>query len=342
MGQVREFARANEVIEMRRRDFSIGLLLVDAEMQPLLAQEPAKQRRVAIVAATGKPENISEAGSSFWRTFFEELGRLGNVEGGDLIIERYSAEGHPGRYTDLAREVVRLTPDVIFVAGNLLVRAFRPWTGPTPIVATLADPLATGLVESLARAGGYLTGVSSDAGIEIWGKRLQLLKEAVPSMAKLAYVGTQLERIGATRHAIESAARQLGLSVMGVSVEEPSPEEYRRLSAALVEQTPDAIVLAGGLGAGIVQLAANQRLPAIYPSRFYTDLGGLMAYGSDANETARQIANDVHQILGGVKPGDIPIYQATKFEFVINLKAADSLGLTLPRSLLALADEVIE
>jgi len=237
---------------------------------------------------------------------------------------------------------VRLTPDVIFVAGNLLVRAFRPWTGPTPIVATLADPLATGLVESLARPGGYLTGVSSDAGIEIWGKRLQLLKEAVPSMAKLAYVGTQLERIGATRHAIESAARQLGLSVMGVSVEEPSPEEYRRLSAALVEQTPDAIVLAGGLGAGIVQLAANQRLPAIYPSRFYTDLGGLMAYGSDANETARQIANDVHQILGGVKPGDIAIYQATKFEFVINLKAADSLGLTLPRSLLALADEVIE
>jgi len=182
---------------MRRRDFSIGLLLVDAVMHPLLAQEPAKQRRVAIVAATGKPENISEAGSSFWRTFFEELGRLGHVEGGDLIIERYSAEGHPGRYTDLAREVVRLTPDVIFVAGNLLVRAFRPWTGPTPIVATLADPLATGLVESLARPGGYLTGVSSDAGIEIWGKRLQLLKEAVPSMAKLAYVGTQLERIGA-------------------------------------------------------------------------------------------------------------------------------------------------
>ena len=92
---------------------------------------------------------------------------------------------------------MRLTPDVIFVAGNLLVRAFRPWTGPRPIVATLADPLATGLVESLARPGGYLTGVSSDAGIEIWGKRLQLLKEAVPSMAKLAYVGTQLERIGA-------------------------------------------------------------------------------------------------------------------------------------------------
>jgi len=171
---------------------------------------------------------------------------------------------------------------------------------------------------------------------------LQLLKEAVPSMNKFAYVGVQLARIGATRYAIESAAQQLGLSVISLSIKEPSPEEYGRLSDALLEETPDAIVDTGGFGAGIVQLAAKQRLPAMYPSRFYTDLGGLMSYGSDATETARQIANDVHQILGGVKPGDIPIYQATKFELVINLKAADALGLTLPQSLLGLADEVLE
>jgi len=134
----------------------------------------------------------------------------------------------------------------------------------------------------------------------------------------------------------------LGLSIIGVLVEEPNPEEYRRLSVALVEQTPDAIVVTYGFGVGIVRLAAQQRLPAIYPSRFYTDLGGLLAYGSDATETARQIANVVHQILGGIKPGDIPIYQATKFEFVINLGTANALGLTLPNSLLARADEVIE
>jgi putative ABC transport system substrate-binding protein len=328
---------------VRRRDFNWGLLLAGTAIQPLLAQASTKQRRIAIVAAAGKPENISEAGSGFWHEFFLELRHLGHFEAGDLIVVRYSAEGHPGRYDDLAREVVSLNPDIILVTGNQLARAFRLWTGTTPIVATMADPLATGMVESLARPGGYLTGVSSDAGIEIWGKRLQLLKEAVPSIASLGYVGVQLPRQGATRHAIESTARQLGLSAVGVSIEEPSPEEYRRLSIALVEQMPDAIVVTGGpLGAGIVQLAAQLRLPAIYPSRFYTDLGGLLAYGSDATETAQQIANDVHQILGGVKPGDIPIYQATKFEFVINLKTANALGLNLPQSLLALADEVIE
>jgi putative ABC transport system substrate-binding protein len=327
---------------MRRRDFNIGLLSACTAMQSLQAQEPTKQRRIAIVTAGGKPENISEVGSGFWRAFFEELHHLGHAEGSDLIVERFSAEGHPGRYTDLAREVVTLTPDVICVMGNPLARAFRFWTGPTPIVAVLADPLATGMVKSLAHPGEYLTGVSSDAGIEIWGKRLQLLKEAVPSMTKLAYVGVQLPRQGATTHAIQSAVQRLGLSVISVSVEEPNLEEYGRLAVALLEQTPDAVVVTGGFGAEIIELAARQRLPAMYPSRFYTDLGGLMSYGSDAAETARQIANDVHQILGGVKPGDIPIYQATKFELIINLKAADALSLTLPQSLLALADEVIE
>ena len=209
---------------MRRRDFNSGLLLAGTAIQPLLVQAATKQRRIAIVAAAGKPENISEAGSGFWHAFFLELRHLGLFEGGDLIVERYSAEGHPGRYDDLAREVVSLNPDIILVTGNLLARAFRPRTGPTPIVATLGDPLATGMVKSSARPGEYLTG----------------------------------------------------------------------------------------------------------------------AYGSDNTETARQIANDVHQILGGVKPGDIPIYQATKFEFVINLTTANALGLNLPQSLLALADEVIE
>jgi ABC transporter substrate binding protein len=174
---------------MRRRDFNTGLLIGSAAMQPLLAQQSTEQRRLAIVAAGGRPENISDAGSRSWRAFFWELGRLGHFEGRDLIIERYSAEGQPGRYTDLAREVVSINPDVIVVAGNPLARVFRPWAGTTPIVANMADPLATGMVQSLARPGGHLTGVSEDAGIEIWGKRVQLLKEAVPLMARLTYVG---------------------------------------------------------------------------------------------------------------------------------------------------------
>jgi putative ABC transport system substrate-binding protein len=327
---------------MRRRDFSASLLIASAAIQPLLAQTSEKRRTIAIVASFGETETISETGPGFWRAFFGELRRLGHVEGHDLIVKRYSAEGHPSRYNDLAQDVVSLNPDVIFLTGNLLARSFHTWTGTTPIVATMSDPLETGMVQSLARPGGYLTGVSEDAGIEIWGKRLELLKEAVPSMVKLAYVGVQLTRMGATRQAVESAARRLGISVIGVSVEEPSPAEYRRLSAALVEHTPDAIAVTFGFGGGIVQLAAKQRLPAIYPARGYVDIGGLMAYGSDRTETARQCANDMHQILGGIKPGEIPIYQATKFELVINLRTANALDLTLPPLLLARADEVIE
>ena len=327
---------------MRRRDFSASLVIASAAIQPLLAQVPEKLRTIAIVASFGKTETISETGSGFWRAFFGELRRLGHVEGRNLIVERYSAEGHPARYGDLSRDVVSLNPDVIFLTGNLLARRFRTLTVTTPIVATMSDPLETGMVQSLARPGGNLTGVSGDAGIEIWGKRLELLKEAVPSMAKLAYVGVQLTQIGATRRAVESGAQRLGVSAIGVSVEEPSPAEYRRLSAALVEQKPDAMAVTYGFGNEIVELAPKQRLPAIYPARGYVDIGGLMAYGSDLTETARQCANDVHQILGGIEPGEIPIYQATKFELVINLRTANALGLTLSQLLLARADEVIE
>jgi putative ABC transport system substrate-binding protein len=210
---------------MRRRDFNASLLIAGGAMRPVLAQIAEKQRTIAIVASFGEPQAISETGSGFWRAFFGELRRLGHVEGRDLIVERCSAEGHPSRYTDLARDVVSLNPDVIFLTANLLARIFRTLTATTPIVATMSDPLETGMVQSLARPGGYLTGVSEDAGIEICGKRVQLLKEAVPSMATLAYVGVQLERMGATRKAVESAAQRLGLSVIGVSVEEPSLAE---------------------------------------------------------------------------------------------------------------------
>src|SRR5215831_5705996 len=300
---------------MRRRDFNASLLIAGVPMQLMLAQIPEKQRTLAIIVNFGAREAISEAGPGFWRFFFEELRRLGHVEGRDLIVKRYSAEGHPSRYADLARDVVSLNPDVIFLTGNLLAQTYRTLTPTTSIVAIMSDPLETGLVQSLARPGGYLTGVSEDAGIEIWGKRVQLLKEAVPSMARLAYVGVELTRMGATRQAVESAARRLGLAVVGVSVEEPSPAEYRCLSAALVEQTPDdMVVLTFGFDAGIVELAAKQRLPVIYSSRAYVDMGGLMAYGSDRAEIARQSANDVHQILSGIKPGEIPISQPTKFE----------------------------
>ena len=151
---------------MRRRDFSTGLL-IGATIQWALAQ-PAKQSRIAIVVSAGKPEAISEAGSGFWRAFFAELRGLGHVEGRDLIVERYSAEGHPSRYGGLARDVASLDPDVISLTSNYLARIFRSLTLTTLIVATMAAPLEMRMVQSLARPSGNLTGVSEDAGIEVW------------------------------------------------------------------------------------------------------------------------------------------------------------------------------
>src|SRR5262252_3350979 len=182
---------------MRRRDFNASLLIAGVPMQLVLAQIPEKQRTLAIIVNFGGREAISEAGPGLWRYFFGELRRLGHVEGRDLIVKRYSAEGHPSRYAELARDVVSLNPDVIFLTGNLLAQTYRTLTPTTPVVAIMSDPLETGLVQSLARPGGYLTGVSEDAGIEIWGKRVQLLKEAVPSMTsikipKYQYVGRWL------------------------------------------------------------------------------------------------------------------------------------------------------
>jgi putative ABC transport system substrate-binding protein len=307
-----------------------------------LAQTSAAQRRIAVVILEGKPEAIGEGRSVFGRAFFGELRRLGHIEGRDLIVERYSTEGRPNHGIDLVGDIVALKPDLIVVGGNLLARAFREKSATIPIVATMSDPIATGMVGSLARPAGNLTGVSGDAGIEIWGKRLQLLKEAVPSIARFLCVGVQLDRMGATRNAVINAAQEMGLSAITISLEEPSPSEYRHLSSAIAEQPPDAIVVAFGLDAGIVQLATKLRLPAIYPARLYADLGGLMTYGGVASETARQLANEVHLILNGVKPGDVPIYQPTNYELVINLRTANELGLTVPQSLLARADDVIE
>ena len=137
---------------MRRRDFNISLLLAGTVMRPLRAEEQTKQRRIAIVTGAGKPESISEAGSAFWRAFFVELRKLGHLEGGDLVVQRYSAEGHPSRYLDLAQEVVSLSPDIIFVIGNPLARAFRTLST-TPIVATMTDPLGNRDGQKLGPAG---------------------------------------------------------------------------------------------------------------------------------------------------------------------------------------------
>jgi putative ABC transport system substrate-binding protein len=335
----------------RRRDF-FTLLGGAAAAWPLAketqAQQRATQRRIAIFHPAIPATLITETGGgTAWRAFFAELRRLGYVEGENLIIERYSAEGHHERYAGLAREIVTRNPDVIVTGTNPVVIAFMAATRTIPVVAFMLDPLHAGLVTSLSRPGGNLTGITLDAGIEIWGKRLEILKEAIPSATKAAFLGMREGWEGSSAQVLRDAAGRLGVSLVFTFPQQGTPSEIERVFAAMEQQRPDAVLVSGegDLYANrklIAELAEKHRLPAMSPYSDYVEAGGLMAYAVDLAELLRRMADDVHQILKGTKPGDIPIYQPTKFELLINLKTARALGLALPPALLGRADQVIE
>jgi putative tryptophan/tyrosine transport system substrate-binding protein len=330
---------------MRRRDFTIGLALAAAARSGR-AQEPAKQRRIAIVIPAGPITSISDTGVRAWGAFFEELRRSGDVEGQNLTIERYSGEGRPEGYGDLAREVVDRKPEVIVASNDALAKAVRAATGAIPIVWIGGDPIQAGLATSLAHPGGNITGVTVYAGTEIWGKRLQILKEAVPAAPKAAYLTTRVSQ-AAEGQQLRDAGQRLQISVIELPLEEVTSTAIQRAFAEIAQQQSDAVIVNSNsllfpYRQLIVELAEKSRLSALYPWREYVEAGGLMAYASDNRELWRRMADDVHQILNGAKPGDIPIFQPTKFEFVINLKAAQAIGLAFPPALLASADEVIE
>jgi putative ABC transport system substrate-binding protein len=332
---------------MRRREFTAGLLLA-AATRPSRAQQRATQFRIAIFHPAIPVALLTETGGgSAWRAFFGELRRLGYVEGQNLIVERYSAEGHHERYAGLTREIVSRNPDLIVTGTNPVVIAFRAATSAIPVVAFMIDPLKAGLVGSLARPGGNLTGITLDAGIEIWGKRLELLREAVPSTAKAAFLGMRDGWEGSFGQALRDVGSQLGISLISMLPNTGTTSEIERVFAMMAQQRPDAVLVSGegDLYAHrqlIVELAEKNRLPTMCPYRDYVEAGGLMAYTVDLAELLRRMANDVHQILKGAKPGDIPIYQPTKFELLINLKTAKALGLILPAALLSRADEMFD
>jgi putative tryptophan/tyrosine transport system substrate-binding protein len=332
---------------MRRREFTAGLLLA-AATRPSRAQQRATLPRIAIFHPAIPVTLLTETGGgSAWRAFFGELRRLGYVEGQNLIVERYSAEGHHERYAGLTREIVSRNPDLIVTGTNPVVIAFRAATSAIPVVAFMIDPLKAGLVGSLARPGGNLTGITLDAGIEIWGKRLELLREAVPSTAKAAFLGMRDGWEGSFGQALRDVGSQLGISLISMLPNMGTTSEIERVFATMAQQRPDAVLVSGegDLYAHrqlIVELAEKNRLPTMCPYRDYVEAGGLMAYTVDLAELLRRMANDVHQILKGAKPGDIPIYQPTKFELLINLKTAKTLGLILPAALLSRADEMVD
>ena len=330
---------------MKRRDFTTGLLLT-AVAQSVRAQGPPQHHRIAIVCPAGSVAPISETGVSFYRAFFTELRRLGDVEGENLTVERYSGEGRPEGFADLGREVVNRKPDLIVAITPPIAKAVRAADDTIPIVFTSGDPIRAGLVTSLAHPGGNMTGVNVQVDFQIWGKRLQILKEAVPSISKVAYLDLRTYW-QYDMEPLREPSQQLQISLVGMLLEESTPAEFRRVFAELAQDRPDAMMVGSDAALTahlplIVELVNKSRLPAIYAARDHAEAGGLMAYGADLGEVAQRMANDVHEILNGTQPGDIPIYRPTKFELVINLNAAKALGLTIPPALLATADEVIE
>jgi putative ABC transport system substrate-binding protein len=338
---------------MKRREFIAGTggAATPWFLWPLAAraQQTQKQHRIAFVHSGIPADQLTETAGPFWvRRFYETLRRLGHVEGGNLVVERYSAEGRSDRYAALAAAVVSRNPDVILVNLNDLIKAFAAATTTVPIVAITGDPIAGGLVANLAHPGGNLTGVSIDAGIGIGAKRLQILKEAMPSAAKIAYlVSSRGGSDSAAGLSLREAGQRLDIAVTWNFLPEVNDAQLRSTFAEMAPQQIDAAIVDEGGNflaqrALIVELAGKYRLPVIYPYRDYVELGGLMAYAPELGELAQRLANDVHQILDGAKPGDIPIYQPNKFQLIVNLKTAKAFGIDLPPTLTGRADEVIE
>ena len=317
-------------------------------LAPAWAQQPAKPHRIAIVSSVIPAFLIREdSGDGASRMLFQELRRLGHVEGKDLVVERYSAEGHPERLSALAIEVVAHAPELIIAQGGPLAQAFAAATTVIPIVGIFPDAVRSGLVRSLARPGSNITGVSVDAGVEIVGKRLQMLKEAVPGAKKFAYLELSGSRGTTVDQILANASQRLGISITVVPLREATRGEYQRVFAEIAEHGIDAVLLSDQGEALayrrlIVELAQKSRLPTMCAAADFVEVGGLMAYAADPVATFRAVADDVHQILAGTKPEMIPVVQPARFEFSINLNTAETLNLNLPPALLAAADRVID
>jgi putative ABC transport system substrate-binding protein len=333
---------------MRRRKF-ITLLGGAVAVWPLAAraQQPAKMKRIAFVHPSNKVSEISVSGRPYYRVFFEELSRLGYVEGQNIGVERYSGEGRPERYAELARDVVNTHPDLILAVGGRLSLDFKMATTTIPIVTVMFDPIASGLVASIARPGGNITGVTNAGGLELTGKRMGLLGEAMPKLSTVGYLASRPFWEDPRGAAAREAAKQAGISLSPVMLSAFDEAEYQRVFRSMEQDRADAFMVSDEAEnltnrATIVELAGKGRIPTIYSHREYVEVGGLMAYSIDQADIYRRLANLIDKILRGANPGDIPFYQPTKFELSINLKTAKALGLELPAMLLGRADEVIE
>jgi putative ABC transport system substrate-binding protein len=317
----------------------VTLFLLSVAVAP--AQQPARIHRIGILSPVS-----GSVFSARVEAFRRRLRELGYVEGKNIVIEYRYAEGKNERLTDLAADLVRLKVDIIVTIGPSATLAAKKASGTIPIViASAADPVGSGLVSSLAQPGGNITGLSLMAP-DLDGKRLELLKEAVPKVARVAF----LWQPGITRGdqaltKMEAAAKALGLKLLSLEVR--SLDDFEGAFARAKKERAQALITTTGGRINtqqrrVLDFAAKNRLPAIYHYSEFVEAGGLMSYGPDNTDLWRRAADFVDKILKGAKPADLPVQQATKFEFLVNMNAAKQIGVTIPQSMLYRADKVIK
>jgi putative tryptophan/tyrosine transport system substrate-binding protein len=303
------------------------------------AQQAKKVPRIGLLLTSSQSFNLVRI-----HAFRQGLHSLGYTEGKNIVIEYRYAEGKLDRLPDLATELIRLGVDVIVTGTVPGVLAAKNASSTIPIVSMTADPVAAGLVESLARPGGNVTGLTN-LSPDLSGKRLELLKEAVPGATRVAFLWNRLSPVTSLAlKTTQETANALGLQFQSLEVQnsenlDSAFQTVLRERAQAFLTTPGPIIASHQ--AQILQFAANNRLPAIYPYTEFVDAGGLMSYNPSYDDMYRRAAIYVDKILKGRKPADLPVEQPTKFEFIINLKAAKQISLTIPPNVLTRADKVI-
>ncbi|WFU46101.1 ABC transporter substrate-binding protein (plasmid) [Bradyrhizobium sp. CB82] len=328
---------------MRRRDLLAGLLATTAAT----ALQAAEQNRVHHLAICSQHE--TDFSIPPWVWLFERLRQMGFEEGKNLIVDRYVTEGRPDNYAEVARKIVQAKPDVIALGfDHQLILEVAKETSTIPIIATFGDPVAAGIVKNMARPEGNISGVSLDAGIEMQGKHLEILRQALPSASRIAYLSNRAEWEGAWGQAVRDAGQRLGVSIIGIPMDRSAGDaEYRQAFETMARQSVQAL-MANGLPPNfehrdlILELAVKYRLPSITWWTGIADQQLCFAYTPDYPYYFHLWGDEVGQVLNGTAPADIPIQQATKLTLTINLKIAKAIGLDVPETLIARADNVIE
>ena len=331
---------------MDRRSFLFSLAILAAPLAAE-AQQAGKVRRVGVILTTSPVAEMSgpEPVHPLIRTFVHALRALGHLEGQNLILERRSAEGRFERFADIVTDLVRLRADAIVTVGTPMTQRAKEVTTTVPIVFVGGfDPVGHGIVQSLARPGGNATGFAFFIDPEIHAKRLQILKEALPKISRVAFLGLKSEWEDPVGQRVQAAAQALRLTLF---LAEHTPTQYADAFSVATRERADALFVSSAPSNYanrhlIVDFASRHRLPSIYADRASVELGGLMEYAADNGDLFRRAAGYVDKIFKGAKPADLPVEQPTKFELVINLKTAKALGLTIPQTLLGRADQVIQ